>query len=78
MPGRGVPGMLKLVSLQTGAAPGACIVSYRMAAPCDSCGRQACPVHMPRLLHGLYCAECCPVCGEGRDDTWGDESGNTG
>ncbi len=39
-----------------------CIVTARMAAPCDHCGRQASPVHMPRREHGLYCAKCCPVC----------------
>lgn len=39
-----------------------CLITYRMIGPCDNCGRQASPVHMPRSEHGLYCAECCPVC----------------
>jgi len=39
-----------------------CIVTTRMVAPCDHCARPAAPIHMPRREHGLYCAECCPVC----------------
>ena len=39
-----------------------CIITSRMAAPCDQCGCQASPVHMPRQEHGLYCEQCCPVC----------------
>ena len=39
-----------------------CIVTSRMVAPCDRCGQPASPVHMPRQEHGLYCADCCPVC----------------
>jgi hypothetical protein len=41
-----------------------CIITYRMVAPCDRCGRPASPVHMPRREHGLYCAECCPACSQ--------------
>lgn len=43
-----------------------CIITYRMVAPCDRCGRPASPVHMPRREHGLYCAECCPACSPAR------------
>ena len=39
-----------------------CIITSRMVAPCDRCGQPASPVHMPRREHGLYCADCCPVC----------------
>jgi len=46
-----------------------CIVTYRMVAPCDRCGRQATPVHMPRQEHGLYCSDCCPVCSKRKDDS---------
>ncbi len=46
----------------SGKLMGVCIITTRMVAPCDSCGRSASPVHMPRQQHGLYCARCCPVC----------------
>src|ERR1039457_7097103 len=39
-----------------------CLVTKRMVAPCDNCGRPAIPVHMPRQQHGLYCVDCCPAC----------------
>ena len=39
-----------------------CIITSRMQAPCDNCGRLATPVHMPRQEHGLYCGDCCPAC----------------
>ena len=62
---------------QTGGAPGRaaaltpCIVTSRMVAPCDRCGRPASPVHMPRQEHGLYCADCCPVCSVAREGSHG-------
>ena len=45
-----------------GAVLSQCIITSRMAAPCDQCGCQASPVHMPRQEHGLYCEQCCPAC----------------
>ena len=45
-----------------GAVLSPCIITSRMAAPCDQCGCQASPVHMPRQEHGLYCEQCCPAC----------------
>ena len=45
-----------------------CIITSRMAAPCDQCGCQASPVHMPRQEHGLYCEQCCPVCSKEKHD----------
>lgn len=44
-----------------------CIITSRMVAPCDHCGRPAAPVHMPRQEHGLYCPECCPACSRQRN-----------
>ena len=42
-----------------------CIMSWRIFASCDRCGKVCEPVHMPQRLHGFYCAEHCPVCGDG-------------
>ena len=47
-------------AVMTAVSP--CIITSRMVAPCDRCGRPASPVHMPRREHGLYCGECCSVC----------------
>lgn len=53
----------------------ACIITFRMVAPCDRCGRPASPVHMPRREHGLYCAECCPACSPRKKNA--ENSGNS-
>ena len=57
----GAPGWMAVMS--------PCIITSRMVAPCDRCGQPASPVHMPRREHGLYCADCCPVCSKAKDES---------
>lgn len=43
---------------------GDCILSWRIAARCDVCGKLPRPVHAPEEIHGFYCSIHCPVCSE--------------
>jgi hypothetical protein len=39
-----------------------CKQSVTMKAPCDRCRVTPATLHLPLLVHGWYCPNCCPCC----------------
>jgi hypothetical protein len=45
-----------------------CLRSSSFSGSCDTCGQHVIGLHMPTRIHGWFCAQCCPVCGEGEQE----------